>query len=108
MSGHRGRRRPRGRRSDDGPHDGERIDGSHTRVTYDGPPHVDPLKGRAGCLGDLCRDLTVAEVAELCRYLDWRRLTAGNPRASWHYSTRLSYGQRLLVGHGLRADSWRT
>jgi hypothetical protein len=77
-------------------------------VTYDGPPHVDPLEGRAGVLGDLCNDLTVPELAELCRYLDWRRETTGDARASWHYSTRLSYGQRPLVRHGLRPDSWRT
>lgn len=88
--------------------DGNRIDGSHTWVTYDGPPYVDPLEGRAGVLADLCSELNVAEVAELCRYLSWRRQTTANARASWHYATHLSYGQRLLAGKGLRPDSWRT
>ena len=91
-----------------GPHHADRIDASHTWTTYDGPPYVDLLEGRAGVLGDLCSNLTVAELAELCRYLDWRRETTDDPQASWHYSTRLSYGQRLMASKGLRPESWRT
>ena len=86
----------------------DRIDAAHTWVAYDGDPFVDPLEGRTGVLGELCAGLTVAELAEWCRYAAWRRESAGDARAAWHYSTRLSLGQRLLVGHGLRADSWRT